>query len=283
MAKIQTSGGIVAGGHAIITGGSSGIGLATAHRLVKAGMNVSLVARDPEKLAIAQSTLTNTGSTQVKVFPTDVSDRPQAEAAMGGAIAALGTPNLLITCAGIAHPGYFRELPIDIFEQTMAINYFGTLYCIRAVLPAMEVRRQGHVVMVSSGAGLIGLYGYTPYSPSKFALRGLAESLRGEVKPSGIGVSIVYPPDTDTPQLEAENRTKPEETKRITATAETWSADGVAQEILRGVERRAFAITPGTEMSVLNRLHSLLAPGLNWYFDKLVAEVAAQSGSRSSP
>lgn len=283
MAKTQTSGSIVTGGHAIITGGSSGIGLATAQRLVQAGMNVTLVARDPQKLAIAQSTLVATGSgaTQVQVFPADVSDRAQVEAAMAGAIATLGTPDLLITCAGIAHPGYFRELPIDIFEQTMAINYFGTLYCIRAVLPAMEVRQKGHLVLVSSGAGLIGLYGYTPYSPSKFALRGLAESLRGEVKPSGIGVSIVYPPDTDTPQLAAENRTKPEETKRITATAETWSADGVAQEILRGIERRAFAITPGTEMSVLNRLHSLLAPGLNWYFDRLVVEVAAQSGSRS--
>ncbi|MBD1912898.1 SDR family oxidoreductase [Leptolyngbya sp. FACHB-16] len=277
---MQNSGSIVAGGHAIITGGSSGIGLATAHRLVQAGMNVSLVARDPGKLAIAQSALTPS-STQVQVFSADVSDRTQAEAAMAGAIAALGTPDLLITCAGIAHPGYFRELPIDIFEQTMAINYFGTLYCIRAVLPAMEVRQRGHLVLVSSGAGLVGLYGYTPYSPTKFALRGLAEALRGEVKPSGIGVSIVYPPDTDTPQLEAENRTKPEETKRITATAETWSADGVAQEILRGVERRVFAITPGTEMSVLNRLHSLLAPGLNWYFDRLVAEVAAQSGPRS--
>jgi len=269
------SGGIVAGGHAIITGGSSGIGLATAQRLVQAGMNLSLIARNPERLAIAQATLAQTATSgqEIRIFPADVSDRPQAEAAVSGAIAALDTPDLLMTCAGIAHPGYFRELPIEIFEQTMAINYFGTLYCIRAALPSMEVRQRGHLVLVSSGAGLIGLFGYTPYSPSKFALRGLAEALRGELKPSGIGVSIVYPPDTDTPQLAAENKTKPEETKRITATAETWSADGVAQAIVRGVQRGAFTITPGAEMTVLNRLHSLLAPGLHWYFDRVVAQV----------
>lgn len=276
------TGAIVQGGHAILTGGSSGIGLATAQRLVLAGMHVSLIARDPNKLAAARSQLESVRRTETQSihgFTADVSDRSQAEAAIQGAISALGPPRLLITCAGIAHPGYFQELPIEIFERTMAINYFGTLYCIRAALPAMAVQKQGALVLVSSGAGLIGLYGYTPYSPSKFALRGLAESLRGELKPSGIGVSIVYPPDTDTPQLAEENKTKPEETKRITATADTWTADGVAQEILRGVQRGQFAITPGTEMTVLNRLHSLMAPGLNWYFDRLVAQV----GDRPSP
>jgi len=278
MAKAEQSGGIMAGGHAIITGGSSGIGLATAQRLIEAGMNLSLIARNPEKLTLAQCHLTSTATpAQVRIFPADVSDRSQAEKAVGEAIAALGAPNLLITCAGIAHPGYFQELPIEVFEQTMAINYFGTLYCIRAALPAMAAQKRGQIVLVSSGAGLIGLFGYTPYSPSKFALRGLAESLRGELKPLGIGVAIVYPPDTDTPQLAEENKTKPDETKAITATADTWSAAGVAEEIVKGLQKGVFAITPGTEMRVLHRLHSLLAPGLNWYFDQLVGRVNADS------
>jgi 3-dehydrosphinganine reductase len=157
----------------------------------------------------------------------------------------------------------------------MAINYFGTLYCIKAALPGMEQQRRGQIAMVSSGAGLIGIYGYTPYSPSKFALRGLAEALRGELKPWGIGVSIVYPPDTDTPQLAAENLTKPPETKRITATAETWSADAVAAKIVAGIEKRQFIITPGQEMTILARLHSLIGPGLNWYFDRLIQRTQA--------
>lgn len=268
------------GQHVLITGGSSGIGKAAAKLWASRGANVAIVGRDPVKLEEARSEIAVArlqDSQQIVTLAADVADRAQAEQAMQTAIAQLGSPDVLITCAGIAHPGYFNELPIEIFEQTMAINYFGTLYCIKAVLPAMESQRRGHIVLVSSGAGLIGIYGYTPYSPSKFALRGLAEALRGELKVAGIGISIVYPPDTDTPQLIAENRTKPPETKRITATAKTWTAAAVAQTILTGVEKGTFIVAPGQEMSVLARLHSVLAPGLNWYFDRIVAQTRGRS------
>jgi 3-dehydrosphinganine reductase len=260
--------------HVIITGGSSGIGKATAKLVASRGANVSIVGRDPNKLAEAEAEIKAVGTgSRVLSLAADVANRAAAEQAMQAALQQFGAVDVLITCAGIAYPGYFRELPIEIFEQTMAINYFGTLYCVKAVLPAMEQQRQGQIVMVSSGAGLIGIYGYTPYSPSKFALRGFAEALRGELKPWGIGVSIVYPPDTDTPQLAAENLTKPPETKRITATADTWSATAVAEKIVSGIEKRAFTITPGQEMSILARLHSLIGPGLNWYFDRIVRQM----------
>jgi 3-dehydrosphinganine reductase len=257
--------------HVIITGGSSGIGKATAKLVASRGARVSIVGRDLAKLAQAQAEIEASSREPVLTIGADLADRGQAERAIQTAAAEQGGLDVLITSAGIAHPGYFRELPVEIFEQTMAINYFGTLYCLKAALPTMG--RGGKIAMISSGAGLIGLYGYTPYSPSKFALRGLAESLRGELKPEGIGVTIVYPPDTDTPQLEAENRTKPEETKRITATAEMWSAEGVAQAIVKGLERGAFVVAPGQEMTVLARLHSLIGPGLNWYFDRIVSQV----------
>lgn len=261
--------------HVIITGGSSGIGKATALRFAKQGANISIIARDQNKLAQAQSEIQAAQSRPdagVLTIAADVANRAEAEGAIQSTMNQFGAPDVLITCAGIAHPGYFRELPLEIFEQTMAINYFGTLYCIKAALPAMEQRGRGHIVMVSSGAGLIGIYGYTPYSPSKFALRGLAESLRGELKIWNIGISIVYPPDTDTPQLVAENLTKPPETKRITQTAETWSAAAVAAEIVQGIAKNRFVVAPGQEMSVLARWHSLIAPGLNWYFDRIVRQ-----------
>ena len=262
------------GQHAIITGGSSGIGKATAKLLASLGCHISIIARTGATLEAAQAEIeaATHANQQVYTIAADVSNRSQAETAIEVAIAKNGCPDYLITCAGIAHPGYFRELPVEVFERTMAVNYFGSLYCIKAALPAMEKRGRGHLVLISSGAGLMGIYGYTPYSPTKFALRGLAESLRGELKPS-VGVSIVYPPDTDTPQLEAETKTKPLETQEITSTATTWSAEAVAQEIVRGIHQKAFMITPGLEMSVLGKLHSLLAPGLNWYFDRIVAKV----------
>jgi 3-dehydrosphinganine reductase len=158
----------------------------------------------------------------------------------------------------------------------MAVNYFGTLYVLRAVLPAMRARRQGRVVLVSSGAALTGIFGYGAYGPSKFAVRGLAETLQAELKADNVAVSIAYPPDTETPQLVEEEKTKPAETKRITSVAATWSADAVAAAILAGVERGAFAITPGATLTLMRRLPGLVIPLLRWYCDRLVAGVRAK-------
>jgi 3-dehydrosphinganine reductase len=256
--------------HAIITGGSSGIGKATAQLLASKGAHISIIGRTQAKLEVAKTEIEAARlhpNQRVVAISANVADRVQVEQAINTAINQIGPPDLLITSAGIAHPGYFRELPIEVFERTMAINYFGSLYAIKSVLPVMEQRRQGHVVLISSGAGLIGIYGYTPYSPSEFALRGLAESLRGELKWSGIHISIAYPPDTDTPLLKEENKTKPIETKMITGITKIWSAEDVAREIIRGIRKKLFVVTPGLEMTLLGRFHSLLAPGINCYFD----------------
>jgi 3-dehydrosphinganine reductase len=259
--------------HAIITGGSSGIGLALARQLVAGGYNVSLIARRNEQLAVSAAALSKTTvrSGQVINFhPADVSNRADAEKAVERSLSCLGAPDLLITSAGVAVPGYFSERPVADFEQAMAVNYFGTLYVIRAALPAMRARQAGRIVLISSGAALMGIFGYSSYGPSKFAVRGLAETLRAELRTMNIGVSVVYPPDTETPMLDAENLTKPEETKLITGLAKTWTADAVASFVIRGLGKGKFSITPGATITLMHHFPGAVIPLLRWYADHLV-------------
>jgi 3-dehydrosphinganine reductase len=260
--------------HALITGGSSGIGRATARLLASRGADVSIIARGQSRLDEARREIEAARSRpdgRVVALAADVADPPQAERAVAAAIEQLGPPDVVVTSAGIARPGYFEEMPLDVFERTMAVNYFGTLLAIRAALPSMLERRRGHLVLISSGVALVGVFGYSSYAPTKHAVRGLAEVLRAELGPRGIGVSCVYPPDTDTAQLAEENKTKPAETRRINQTGGLMSADAVAAEIVRGIERRRFTIAPGIEMTLLSRLNFVVAPLLGWHFDRIVA------------
>jgi 3-dehydrosphinganine reductase len=259
--------------HAIITGGSSGIGLAIAKILVREGYNISIIARNVSRLQIAHGELLDLcfePSQNIEQFSSDVSDKSGITAAIKSAVDKSGSPDLLITSAGVSRPGYFQELSNEIFEQIMAVNYFGTVYAVKAVTPFMQDQGYGHIVMISSGAGILGLFGYTAYSPSKFAVRGFAEALRGELKVYGVSVSVVYPPDTDTQQLRDELAYKPKETKAITVKAGVLSVDVVAREIIKGIKRNCFSITPGASMKILGLTHSLIRPLLFFYFDYLV-------------
>lgn len=269
------------GSHAIITGGSSGIGKATARLLTQLGADVSIIARRPEVLEQAKAEIEEMRARpeqRVLALSADVSDADKITRSIVSASEKLGPVDLLVCSAGIAHPGYFDELPLEIFQRSIAVNYLGSLYAVKAAVEQMKPRRQGQIVLVSSGVGLLGIFGYSAYSPSKFALRGLAESLRGELKVLGIKISVAYPPDTDTPQLAQENETKPLETRRITGTAGVWSAEAVARSIVRGIRRNDFVIAPGLQMKLLARLHSLFGFAFNGYFDRIVEQSRRATG-----
>ena len=99
-----------------------------------------------------------------------------------------GPPDLLVNSAGVAHPGYFQELDLNIFHWMMEVNYFGTVYMTKEVIPSMLKRGSGYIVNISSMAGFVGTFGYTAYGGSKFAVRGFSDVLRAEMKIHGIGV-----------------------------------------------------------------------------------------------
>jgi 3-dehydrosphinganine reductase len=265
--------------HALISGGSSGIGLALAGLLAGQGWNLTLIGRDPQKLAAARDALAPSDAA-IHTAAADVRDEAALSAAIAGAIAELGPPLLAVASAGIVLPGLFAELPQAAHRDTMDINFHGAVHLARAVLPSMG--KGGRIVLISSGAGLVGLYGYSAYAPSKFALRGFAEVLRGELKPDGIGVSIVYPPDTDTPQLREEVRVRPDITSRLAGGARVQSAEEVAKAILKGVERGRFTIAPGWEMGFLARLQNLAGPLLHRFaFDPVIARHHGRAGKKA--
>jgi 3-dehydrosphinganine reductase len=154
----------------------------------------------------------------------------------------VGVPDIVINSAGVAHPGYVQELDLEIFHWMMDVNYFGTVHVVKAVLPGMLKRGTGYIVNIGSVASRIGVFGYTAYSGSKFAVAGFTDVLRMEVKPLGIDVSIVFPTDTDTPQLVYENQYKPPELKYLLPEMGVVSAEQAAHNIVKGMDRRRYEI-----------------------------------------
>ena len=265
--------------HVLITGGSSGIGLATARIAIERGARVSLIARRPDVLDEAATSLCSAGG-KVAVAATDVADAAQVDLAVGALTAALGPVDIAICSAGQARPGYFQELDADLFRTMMDVNYFGTVNIARAVVPAMIERRAGSFVGVSSAAGLVGVFGYTAYAPTKFAVRGFLESLRGELLPYGIHVGCSFPPDTDTPQLADENQYKPKETHAIAGTIKPLSAEKVAKNIIEGIEKERFAMVPDAATRALAKITGLLPGVVAMVMDRSVKK--AQAGERAS-
>ncbi len=271
--------------HAIITGGSSGIGLKIAVLMAQRGANITLMARRPDLLASARDTVQaakRSPEQKILTVPVDVADKAAVDAAFAKAVAENGPCDFLVTSAGVSRPGYFDELPTEAFATSMQVNYFGTLYAIQAVVPGMRKLGRGRIVLISSGAGIIGVFGYTTYCPTKFALQGLAESIRPELVRSGIGVSIVCPPDTDTPMLKEEAKTKPPETEAIAAAAKVWSAEGVAKATLDGVDAGRFVITPGLELTWIFRLRGLFLTQLNHRMDAVAAKAAKAAAAKAA-
>lgn len=251
----------------LITGGSSGIGKALAILLSRAGARLWLLARGKEALLQTQAQL----SSESHIVPVDVADWEQVQKAVDEIRRVSGAPDMVINSAGVTHPGYVQDLPIEIFHRMIAVNYLGTVHVVKAVLPAMIARGSGHIVNISSVAGFLGVFGYTAYGASKYAVRGFSDTLRAELKPLGIRVSIVYPPDTDTPQLAYEAPLKPPETKALAGNAGLMSAEAVAQAILRGVARGRYTILPGMETKLLYKLSHWLGDGVYPIMDWLIA------------
>jgi 3-dehydrosphinganine reductase len=255
----------------LITGGSSGMGLALARLLAAEGARIWLMARRADALEAALASLPSPMGQQHGSVGADLTQWDQVEAATGQVRKQVGLPDVLINAAGSAHPAYLQDTSLQIFHEMMDLNYFGTVHTIKALAPSMIERGSGYIVNFSSGAGFLAPFGYAAYVPSKYAVRGLSDALRLELKPLGVRVSVVFPPDTDTPGFKNENRTKPWETVEAFSST-VLSADKVARGILRGMKRGQYIILPGFEISLYYRLTFWLGSAVYPLMDMLLAQ-----------
>jgi NAD(P)-dependent dehydrogenase (short-subunit alcohol dehydrogenase family) len=182
---------------ALITGGSSGIGRATAMRLASHGMHIALASRNKQELDAVAQAISN-GNRQAIPISTDVTDADACRRAVETTIDRLGRLDILLCSAGLSMRAPFAGADLTAMEQVVRVNFFGTLYMTHFALPHI-VKARGSLVAISSLTGLRGIPTYAVYGASKFAIQGLYDALRLEMRPHGVHVGVVSPGFVDTP------------------------------------------------------------------------------------
>ncbi|KAJ7167368.1 oxidoreductase [Mycena crocata] len=236
------------GQHCYVTGGSSGLGLALAILLTTKGADVSIVARDEQKLDSALAELEKfrqSPDQKLKSYSYSINEAEAASAALEAVCAAHDgrCPDAIFSCAGTATPGFFVEETESSLRKAMEMTYW--VQACTALVAAKRMARDrvpGKIVFVSSIAGYMSFVGYASYSPGKHALRGLAETLRSELLLYNIGVHIFFPATILSPGYVEENKTKPKITLKIEETDAGMQPDKVAAALLRGVQQGDFHI-----------------------------------------
>jgi len=175
----------------IITGASSGIGLACAREFASRGARLSLGARSIDALEKVKQELEGLGH-KVSITQTDVSNEADCKKLIEDTISAFGKIDILINNAGISMRALFNDVELDVLKKLMDVNFWGAVYCTKHALPWL-LKQKGSVVGISSIAGFVGLPGRIGYSASKFAMHGFLESLRAENLKTGLHVMVVAP------------------------------------------------------------------------------------------
>jgi len=253
----------------VITGASSGIGQALARALAPQRPRLVLAARNAERLEQTAADCRRLGA-EAEVIPTDVTDPRQCQTLIEQAVQRFGGIDVLVNNAGRAMWSRFDQMQdLRVFEDVMRVNYLGSVYCTHHALPHLKQSR-GLIVAMASISGLIGAPLLTGYSASKHAVVGLFESLRIELRGSGVDVTIVAPDFVQSEILERAvdaqgrplDRSPLDQSKLLTA-------EKCARKIIRGMQRRKRLVLT-SERSAWARWGQLLAP-------KLVDRITANS------
>ena len=257
------------GTRAIVTGASRGIGRALCESLARRGAIVGLLARGREGLEELAASLPAPGGAKHVVLTADVGRRAEVSGAVERFVKRTGGLDLLVANAGIAHYGPFADVEVELAEEMVRVNVLGTLYTVKAGLDPMLDSARGHVVVVSSGAGLRAFPWGAVYGGTKGFDRGFAEALRHELSGTGVGVTTVFPGEVETALHDHQRERLPDWRRDDN----TIPADRVAEEIIAAVEADRRAVHSPAAVRVL---------GLNGIAPRLVDNLLARVRGRTA-
>jgi 3-dehydrosphinganine reductase len=265
---------------AILCGASKGIGKATAKRIVRLGGSVCILARHQGPLDEAAEEIRGLIGREgqfVETIACDATEMERLSPPLKGFVQRHGTPDYLVNLVGFARPGYLEQISLEDYRESMEANYFGQLVPTLILLPQMKEAGRGRIAFVSSVLGYMGIMGFASYAPGKFAVVGLAEVLRNELKPHGIGISVLFPPDTETPGFEIENQTKPQEAAIMSENIDPLSAEEVADAFVDGLMRGQYFIFPRGSALVW-RMNRFFPWVVRWVADRDLERVRRKLG-----
>lgn len=239
----------------VITGASSGIGRSAAVMLARRGAIIVAASRTPPALRTLEEEIRGGGGTILSV-PTDVAFEDDIRRLVNTAIQQFGRIDIVVCNAGVYLRHLIREAPLKDYERCMAVNFYGTLHLVRAVLPHMLARKSGHIVVVSSVDGKKGLPLDAPYVASKFALVGFADVLRQELQGTGVYATTILPGRVDTPMIDHLN---------VPLVSAKVSPERVAVAIVQAIRhKRAEIIVPSFGPRLLVIVSSILPRLGDW-------------------
>jgi NAD(P)-dependent dehydrogenase (short-subunit alcohol dehydrogenase family) len=244
---------------AVITGAGSGIGRATALLATQRGSRLVLTDVSADTLAETVRLVTEAGGTVAHHEALDVRDADAVNAFAARTHEVTGSVDVVMNIAGISTWGRIQDLTTEHWRRTIDIDLMGPIHVLAAFVPPMiEARRGGHVVNVSSAAGLFGLPIHAPYSAAKFGLRGVSEVLRFDLEPYRIGVTLVCPGAVKTPligtvDIVGVDRDDPRVLKAVdTFARHAASPEKAAAAIVRGVEKGRYLVYTSQDIRLLH-------------------------------
>ncbi len=247
----------------IITGASSGFGLAAAEAFYRQGARVVMAARDPKRLAQAAAGLQPQGGSGPLCLPCDVSRRNDVDKLVAEAIARFGRIDILINNAGSGLIAPIETIRVEDAKTLFDTNFFGAVNCTQAVLPHLKKQHSGHIVNMSSVAGLRGIPNSSMYCASKAALLAFSDALRLEVKPHGIYVTTICPSRTnDTPFVAHAKKYGPVELYKV---PDTLTTPMVVDALLQAIVHR--------QRTVIIPFHARLMHTLNKFAPRIVDRI----------